>query len=164
MSKLQVDELVPLAKEVQPKSKKPYKVNVNKEAESMINHKKLGDSDEQLVVDYFEMVKKEMDNAYKLALVNMVSETDDTCGYDIVVTEIDDQEPMYIEVKITEGNSDTPFFMSENEVEFAKQHPDRYFIYCVYDTKNEAKIKVMRFDQIPEEAFKPKQYTANLEE
>ena len=46
----------------------------------------------------------------------MVSETDDTCGYDIVVTEIDDQEPMYIEVKTTEGNWDTPFFMSENEV------------------------------------------------
>lgn len=164
LSKLQIDELVPQAKEVQPKSKKPYKVNVNKEAESMVNHKKLGDNGEQLVVDYFEMVKKEMDNAYKLALVNMVSETDDTCGYDIVVTEIDDQEPMYIEVKTTEGNWDTPFFMSENEVEFAKQHPDRYFIYRVYDTKNEAKIKVMRFDQIPEEAFQPKPYTVNLKE
>ena len=164
LAKLQVDELVPIAKEIQPKSKKPYKMNVNKEAEIMISHKKLGDSGEQLVVDYFELVKKEMDDAYRLALVNMVSETDDTCGYDIVVTEIDDQEPMYIEVKTTEGNWDTPFFMSENEVEFAKQHPDRYFIYRVYDTKNEAKIKVMRFDQIPEEAFQPKQYTVNLKE
>ncbi|MBQ7889714.1 MAG: DUF3883 domain-containing protein [Erysipelotrichaceae bacterium] len=163
-SKLVPELIVPHAKELQEKSKKPYKVNVKHEAETLINNKKLGDSGEEFVAEFFEKWKKEQDDAYKLALVNLVSKTDDTCGYDIMISEIQDEEPMYIEVKTTEGNWDTPFFMSENEVEFAKKHSDRYFIYRVYDTKNEAKIKVMRFDEIPEEAFKPKQYVINVKE
>ena len=163
LSELEVEELKSLCSFEKKKEKKSAKkVQIKSEIKKMISNKKLGDSGEDLVLDYFLEVKKEIDEVYKLALVDMVSKTNDTCGYDILITEIDHQEPMYIEVKTTEGNWDTPFFMSENEIEFAKQHPDRYFIYRVYDTKNTAKIKVICFNQIPEDAIKPNKYSIQL--
>lgn len=164
VSCLQVERIIPHAKEPNIKSNKAYKVNVNHEVESMINNKKLGVSGEKMVAEYLKSELKKIDSIYECAIVDLVCETDDTCGYDVLVYDIQEQDPMYVEVKTTEGNWDTPFYMSENEVEFAKQHANRYFIYRVYDTKKEAKIKVMRFDQIPDNAFKPRQFTVNLKE
>jgi hypothetical protein len=39
----------------------------------------------------------------------------------------------YIEVKTTRGSVATSFFISANEVEFAKRHRDNFHLYRVYE-------------------------------
>jgi hypothetical protein len=36
----------------------------------------------------------------------------------------------YIEVKTTRGPAETPFYMSANEVEFSRTHPDKSNAVC----------------------------------
>lgn len=48
----------------------------------------------------------------------------DLKGYDV--------QEIYIEVKSTKGNIDTPFFMSPNELAFAREKKDQFRIYRLY--------------------------------
>jgi len=56
----------------------------------------------------------------------------DGAGYDIKSFN-DDGSPRFIEVKTTRGGADTDFFMSTNEVRFADQHRDSYYLYRLYN-------------------------------
>ncbi|MBN2298073.1 MAG: DUF3427 domain-containing protein [Deltaproteobacteria bacterium] len=42
-------------------------------------------------------------------------------------------EVKYIEVKTTRGSADTPFYLRNHELEFARRHPDNYYLYRVYE-------------------------------
>ena len=44
-----------------------------------------------------------------------------------------------IEVKTTKGDFNTPFYLSDRELEFSKQHKDNYYLYRVYDYSLENK-------------------------
>jgi hypothetical protein len=55
----------------------------------------------------------------------------DGAGYDIF-SFTDAGEEKYIEVKTTRGSIETSFFMSINEIEFARNHKDNYSLYRVY--------------------------------
>jgi hypothetical protein len=39
----------------------------------------------------------------------------------------------YVEVKTTKGSSSSSFFMSSNEINFAKQHEENYYLFRVYE-------------------------------
>ncbi|MGE8425014.1 MAG: DUF3883 domain-containing protein, partial [Sphingobacterium siyangense] len=53
-------------------------------------------------------------------------------GYDVL--SYDEQgNTIYIEVKTTKGNELTPFYLSENELEFLKLNHFKYFIYRIYN-------------------------------
>jgi hypothetical protein len=55
----------------------------------------------------------------------------DGAGYDIE-SFTPEGEAKYIELKTTRGPLTTSFFISANEVEFARRHRDNYHLYRVY--------------------------------
>ena len=59
----------------------------------------------------------------------------DGAGYDIKSFNIDGS-PRYIEVKTTRGTINTDFYMSPNEIKFAEQHSDNFYLYRLYDMNN----------------------------
>lgn len=60
----------------------------------------------------------------------------DGLGYDVLSFEADGIE-RFIEVKTTSFGKRTPFFVSSNEVEFARATPDRFTLYRVFDFRAE---------------------------
>lgn len=95
--------------------------------------KEIGDKGEALVkqreIDFLNQ-KKLYDKA---ALVDIVQ---DGKGYDIYSFDEFGNEK-FIEVKTTTGNEYSPFFLSENEVDFMRLNINQYFIYRVYNYDEE---------------------------
>lgn len=60
----------------------------------------------------------------------------DGLGYDVLSYGADGGE-RFIEVKTTSFGKRTPFFVSSNEVEFARSEPRRFSLYRVYDFRAE---------------------------
>lgn len=60
----------------------------------------------------------------------------DGAGYDVESVTLEG-ETKYIEVKTTSQSVGAPFFISPNEVEFAKQHRENYYLYRVYAYRND---------------------------
>lgn len=75
----------------------------------------------------------------------------DKLGYDISSIDINGNE-LKIEVKTTTGDCDTPFFISENELRFLKEHKnDGAILYRVYNFNEETKtgqIKKITADEV----------------
>ena len=65
-----------------------------------------------------------------------VSRDDDSAGYDILSYDLKTKTTKYIEVKSTSGGKNTPFYISENELNFSKRKSDKYYIYRIYGLKN----------------------------
>lgn len=60
----------------------------------------------------------------------------DMAGYDVLSYNSDGSK-RHIEVKTTRGGITADFFLSANEISFAKQHPGSYFIYRVFEYNDE---------------------------
>ncbi|RYE37480.1 MAG: DUF3883 domain-containing protein, partial [Hyphomicrobiales bacterium] len=60
----------------------------------------------------------------------------DGLGYDVLSFAADGEE-RFIEVKTTSFGKRTPFFLSSNEVEFARASADRFSLYRVFDFRAE---------------------------
>lgn len=56
----------------------------------------------------------------------------DGAGYD-VCSFLPDGTPHHIEVKATRGSITAPFFLSANELSYAREHPAAYSIYRLFD-------------------------------
>ena len=104
-----------------------------------INDFEIGEAGESLVYKYecniIENAKKngQIDNNIS---VKWVSRDDDSAGYDILSYDIKTKTNKYIEVKSTSGGKNTPFYISENELNFSKRNIEKYYIYRVYGLKN----------------------------
>lgn len=116
-----------------PETEKDFKgvdVDFQKKAKEQ---KDLGDKGEALVK------QREIDflNGNKLhdkaLLVEIVK---DGKGYDVYSFDEFGNEK-FIEVKTTTGNEYSPFFLSENEVDFMRLHENQYYIYRVYNFNEE---------------------------
>lgn len=113
--------------------------NINFEGEAKKNSA-TGKAGEDLVVDY-EKAKLISDGREDLA--EKVFATRNIAGnaerFDVLSYDKDGKEK-YIEVKTTKGNLDNLFYISENEVAFSEEFPDRYYLYRVYkfDTKTKS--------------------------
>lgn len=106
-------------------------------AERDAKNKQLGNAGELLVLDNEKKLLIEADRADLAELVTHVSQTEgDSAGYDIR-SYTKDGNIKYIEVKTTKGSSKTAFFMSRNEVAFSQSKQDEYYLYRVYDYKEE---------------------------
>ncbi|TQO36600.1 uncharacterized protein DUF3883 [Arenibacter algicola] len=95
--------------------------------------KDLGDAGEDLVKQYekaFLKINKLDELSDKVKIVK------DGKGYDVYSFDINGN-PKFIEVKTTQGNALTPFYLSENEVEFMRINVGNYFIYRVYNYDEE---------------------------
>lgn len=100
----------------------------------------VGEAGENLVYKYESAI---IENAKKKGqidssvFVKWISREDDFAGYDILSYDIDKKTEKYIEVKTTVGGKNSPFYISENELNFSKRNSEKYCIYRVYGLKNE---------------------------
>jgi len=67
----------------------------------------------------------------------------------------------YIEVKTTRGSADTPFYLKNHELAFARRHQERYYLYRVYEYDedlNAGKLYVFTGDMQQRFQITPKGY------
>ncbi|MHB7919901.1 hypothetical protein BUZ54_08080 [Staphylococcus hominis] len=120
---------------------------------------KLGLLGEQFVLSL------ELNKAEELGLSEMVIHTSqdegDGTGYDIASID-ENGKPIFIEVKTTKGSEETPFYMSENELNFFNIYQDEVFLYRVFNfdkTNKTGELKVYEAKEILSNFnFKPNGY------
>jgi hypothetical protein len=100
-------------------------------------NKRIGDLGELFVI---QLEREKLETAKKPKLAKKVAhhskDKGDGLGYDVLSFDTAGNK-MYIEVKATKGNKNTPFFITRNELERSKQEQDDFFIYRVYNFKDE---------------------------
>ena len=86
---------------------------------------------EQIVLNYEKNRLKDYPDLAKK--VEHVSQTrGDGLGYDILSFDAYGN-PIYIEIKTTTQGKVAPFYISDNELTFASQHSNNYFLYRIYN-------------------------------
>jgi hypothetical protein len=97
-----------------------------------LRNRELGLKGERLVVEYEKQSLRAGGSPELAEVVRHISLVEgDGAGFDIE-SFTPAGEVKYIEVKTTRGLAENPFYMSANEVEFARQHPANYYLYRVY--------------------------------
>jgi len=97
------------------------------------NKQYIGEQGERLVI---RDEKKKLLKFGRVDLAKKVVKVKDGEGYDIHSFD-ENGDIIYIEVKTTIGNSNRPFSMSDNELEFMRQNNERYRIYRIYEYNTE---------------------------
>jgi Protein NO VEIN, C-terminal/Domain of unknown function (DUF3427) len=93
----------------------------------------LGKGGEKLVVTYEKEYLRKFGRADLADRIVHVSEVQgDGAGFDIHSFTLEG-EPKFIEVKTTAGPAETPFYLSSNEVAFAKVKRGQFYLYRLYD-------------------------------
>lgn len=111
----------------------PKKVNYPEKVKKNAENGLMG---ENLVIAY---EKEKLRNAGREDLIDKIkwiSKEDDGVGYDIQSFDESGNE-IFIEVKTTEKNDDTVFFISANEVNKMEEKKEKYYIYRVYNIKTQ---------------------------
>jgi molybdate-binding protein len=67
----------------------------------------------------------------------------DGTGYDIQSFN-EDGSTRYIEVKTTNAGASTPFYVSQNELDFSEEVGESFFIYRVFDFSTDPKFYELR--------------------
>lgn len=113
------------------------KINYIKKAESSIRNGLLG---EELVIAYEKQRLIDLGMEELIKNIKWVSKDDDEKGYDIISFDIGKDgnvQKRYIEVKSTEENGVSDFYISSNEVRVMEKLKKRYFIYRVYNVNDD---------------------------
>lgn len=146
------------AKEQKSRSFTPKKIDFINQAKSQ---KKLGYAGELIVLKYEKDFLERAGKSNLMKKVKHVSDEEgDGAGYDILSFDLDGNEK-YIEVKTTKFNSDTPFYLTDNELEFSKKEASNYYLYRVYDfdiQENQAKLYILHGDLTNILSLKPQNY------
>ena len=113
---------------------------------------------ERYVVEY---EKSQLHGNKKLqSKVEQVSVTQgDGLGYDILSFNPDGSEK-HIEVKTTTDSENIPFYISQNERQYAKEDNSSYWLYRVYDINKEAKLEKYHGNLEQYFSFEPTDYLA----
>lgn len=134
-------------------------------AEIDSKNRELGQLGEQFVIEYEKQALLQAGRTDLASKIHHVAILEgDGAGYDIL-SYFPDGRPKYIEVKTTRGSVDTGLYMSANEIAFARQHSQNYYVYRVYDfdmTNQTGRIKLYQGD--PETFFEmtPTHYRLKL--
>lgn len=103
-------------------------------------NRSLGKAGERFVVEYEQWRLETAGFGLLANKVDHVAETQgDGLGYDVLSFETDGRE-RYIEVKTTAHDAATPFFVSSNEVAFAKEVSERFRLYRLYHFRTTPKF------------------------
>lgn len=148
--------------------KKAFKVDVEKETEQMKRNKELGDAGEQFIIHELMKDLGDLDDAIKKQLVIHAANDSkygaDSAGFDIIkfdsVTNSESRE--YIEVKTTNKDLKQPFFISSTELNFARQNPENYYIYRVYNFSENPEYVRIKFNDISQDEISPVNYKIEL--
>lgn len=110
----------------------------NYEKKSRKNKNK-GDLGEEAIVIMEQQRLKDLGQEELANMVKWVSKTEgDGLGYDIKSWDFIDGKAIekYIEVKTTVGGIETPFDISDTEVQASKKYGERFFLYRIFDIKH----------------------------
>ncbi|TGU71628.1 DUF3427 domain-containing protein [Geomonas terrae] len=100
-------------------------------------NKRLGRLGELLVIEYEANTLRGIGRHDLADRIRHVAEIEgDGVGYDVESYD-ENGNKKFIEVKTTKGGISTAFFISANEVAFGELHPDRFFIYRIYEYNEE---------------------------
>jgi CRISPR/Cas system-associated exonuclease Cas4 (RecB family) len=123
-------------------------------------NKKLGDAGEQFVLN---LEKKRLEQLGKEEIkVDWIAKENDFAGYDILSCSKDGQERL-IEVKTTNKSKDHPFYLSALEYQTLKDNLDKYFIYRVFDFKENPRCFIISAEQLLELTINPVNYRISFE-
>lgn len=119
------------------KTKKDY-------LKEQIKNTDIGNRGEKIV---FDTEKRKLETAVKAGRIENVDKyliwksiDNDGAGYDIQSFDVENMQPIFIEVKTTTGNEFTPFYMSQGEVEFSAKNSSQYRLYRLFNLReNSAK-------------------------
>ncbi len=79
------------------------------------------------------------------AMVEHVAVTrGDGLGYDVRSFDEKTAQPLFIEVKTTTGNIDSPFLITLNEIEFSDEYEEQYALYRVFEFGRKTKFYTRR--------------------
>jgi hypothetical protein len=119
-----------------PKRKFSFKGHDTDWVKQQERNSDLGTLGEDLVIEY---EKNELKKKRLFRLSNDVRKVKDGEGYDIF-SRSENGRAKHIEVKTTNGNEDTPFQISINEVAFSKLNPDSYHLYRLFNVVKETRV------------------------
>lgn len=103
-------------------------------------NRSLGTAGERFIVQFEQWRLAQLGVGRLADRVEHVAETQgDGLGYDVLSFETDGRE-RFIEVKTTAHDAATPFFVSSNEVAFAKEVSDRFRLYRLYHFRTAPKF------------------------
>lgn len=136
---LEAPQNIPNKKEKQNISIKYHNYKKTDYVEKAKEDGKIGLLGEKMVYDYEiqRLMQKGIENPK--SKIRWVSKESDNYGYDIQSVDIDElnnEHPIYIEVKTTKLQSTAPFYLSNNELNTMKDKGDYYYIYRVYSIED----------------------------
>jgi len=156
--------LIKVNHRVLPKSEKVVlKGSFTNYIENQKENKRIGDLGELLVLQHEQ--EKLNSLGIKKQPEHKSNSEGDGLGYDILSYNEQGKE-IFIEVKTTTRNYNTPFFITRNELVRSKQDSDKYFLYRLYDfddTNNKAKYYKRQGD-LTELCVNPILYRAIVDE
>jgi hypothetical protein len=103
-------------------------------------NRQLGHAGEKHVFESERRRLEQVDRSDLARKVRWVSEEDgDGAGYDIRSFSPAGEERL-LEVKTTRGGNTTPFYLTRNENDFAKERPDAFRLYRLYDFSKKPRL------------------------
>lgn len=100
----------------------------------------LGLAGEQHIYEYEQLRLRQMERADLARKVRWVSQVDgDGAGYDIRSFDEHGKERL-IEVKTTRGGGTTPFYLTRNESDVAREKPTSFRLYRVYEFSKQPRL------------------------
>lgn len=139
--------LIKVDRAVSPKTDKVVlKGSFTNYIENEKEKKRIGDLGELLVLQHEQEKLKSL--GINKVPDHVSKSQGDGLGYDILSYDENGKE-MFIEVKTTSSNVNTPFYITRNELEKSKQDSNNYFLYRLYefdDTDNKAKYYKQKGD------------------
>ena len=122
-------ELDSVPQKIHYKKRSSYEATKIDHISQAVNKSRIGLLGENLVLAY---EKEKLKNAGCNYIPKHVSQDrGDGAGYDILSYDTEGKE-IYIEVKTTKQGRETPFFISQSELNFSIEHADNYYLYRVY--------------------------------
>ncbi|MCR5483349.1 MAG: DUF3578 domain-containing protein [Bacilli bacterium] len=124
---------------------------------------------EQLVMAYEQDRLNSIGRGDLAEKIKWISKDDDTIGYDILSFDIDENSNVvekYIEVKTTEGPSDSVFYISANEIGTMNKFKNLYYIYRVFKVKTKKpEVFVLNYSDFKDKIeLKVSDYVAGIKE
>lgn len=122
--------------------------------------RKLGQSGEELIISYERWKLLKHGRADLANEVEWVSRTKgDGMGYDIRSFNIEYEE-RFIEVKTTNFDRETPFLITDNELDFSKQNAEQYKLYRLFDFGKKPRMFTLRGSMEEACVISPSRYRA----
>ncbi|CAM3460563.1 DUF3883 domain-containing protein [Pseudomonas floridensis] len=127
-------------------------------------NRSLGRAGEQWVLGFEQHRLAEQGMPELFQRVDWVSDSlGDGAGYDILSFD-SDEAFRYIEVKTTNGNFETSFIISHNEIEFSKEVAERFYLYRLLKFRKDPKIFILNGDISTQLFLKPLDFRASFRE